>query len=251
MTNSAFFSDTALNHFRKFCQASGINQKYPNPPGAFDAMPNFRAHARAKLSRDQMKDAGELQQMLRSKLDPDEFERLCAALNMQPAEDQEPEEPAPAPQRRGLKMTGQLAAQIMEFVGHHLTGEDRTELERLLESMMGRTEQAAATTDQPPNFPGKPLRGGGQIPLRGAAMDSKVVNYKLAVLDEQRKSFSARYPQTARLNGGTPKVEYRDGTPVMSPPTPRRSAAAAMAMDADAQKSFAERHPNAARIRVL
>lgn len=255
-----FFSDQALAKFREFVAVAGLNQKNPNPEGALDAMPDFRA-ARAKLTRDQEKDAGQLQQTLREKLHPADYERLCAALNMEPAEDQENEpepEPAPKPMQR---MSGPLMAKIMEFCAPHLTSEDRTELEQLLDGMLHRSEQfnKQSANDQPPPFKGMPTVGGGMVrndrspgftqrPRR--AMDAKVANYKLKVLDEQRASFAERYPETARIGGITANVEYRDGTPVTSPP-PRRGESTSYAQDSAADASFAARFPDAVRIKVL
>ena len=110
-------------------------------------------------------------------------------------------------------------------------------LERLHMRLRGSQAEDA---DQPPNnvSGGQPQRGGSMTALKGR----QTVNAEQRAMDScAKQSFAARWPTAARISG-VPMTNKRE------------RAAPSLAMDRSrpgTAKSFAERHPNAARVKIL
>ena len=161
---------------------------------------------------------------------------------------------------------GELSAEQIDALCEHCE-ENLGFSPEMLKALRGRlgAKQAQDDDDEPPAFRGQPLRGGAMRAMDAAAaarmaMDvkakmgrmsrperdqfirknPKLVSSLRAYDSAAKKSFSKRWPEVARITGNG-MTNKRDAVPPqLALDTGKRRGGA---------KSFAERHPDAARIR--
>jgi len=197
------FNDTALQHFEKFCDAANFYKPRSNPAGAFDAKPRYARDAA-----------------------PDKKDHLIFSLikvvdDLRPkgAEDEEPFTDI-------TKNLGDLDSYLRDFMQPDAFKEAHETIIALIADCSdlikaahkGMNAQIAGGKDD--DFPGKPIPGGGQVPVKG--MD--------AALD----SFNERYPMAKRIGSDTNLGVQ---------PVQRAAPPSSAAFD-----SFAKRFPDAMKI---
>lgn len=143
---------------------------------------------------------------------------------------------------------GDLLNKILALVSPNLSAEERGEFERLLDSLI---VDAGIVADEPPDFPGKPLVGGGQVPLK--SRDAQLDPMRQRTNQREEPNRSPAMDAALRI-----KVLPSERRPVPSslfPSAPQTSRQVQLAQDsatrASAQASFAARHPEVMRIKVL
>lgn len=152
---------------------------------------------------------------------------------------------------------------IMAVLEKELAPEDVDRCRQLISDAL---KQRRMGQDNPPDFPGKPIPGGGQVPMQGErqqpANDRLGPRFPTAPrapsFDASREACNQAMDSASRIRIDTLGVQPRTDPGIygelrgqQQPQRPQRQRAAPLAMDAQARQSFEERFPGLSRIKCL